>query len=599
MKFKLLISMAVFVMIAGVGWGQNYTWKSKANFPGVERWGSIAFSIGQTGYMGGGYNLTNKNDFWAYDPTTNTWMQKSNLPVSVRIASAFVINNLGYFVGGILPGGNMNPTVYEYDPTINQWSVKSTFPLNPRYGMIAFTIGSKAYLGLGNSGLAVGPFHDDLFEYDPVLNQWSSKATFPGLVRYGAIAISNDTVGFAGLGFTEPTLGNLIFHNDWWKYNPVTDSWTSLASLPGPARDYPAIMYLDGTIYLGTGLSAGNNYLNDFFKYNPATNQWTAMPAFPGSSRFVTSFFTINNSAYWCAGTNNSTSFNDLWEYSPDSVGAVICFTLKPDAATGKDALVLSGLPNTNTEPVTESIAVAWTCGGNPCVDRALIEFDLTQIPIGSTIISAYLNLYAHPNPITVPTAMSGTNNTVLIQRITSSWSENTVTWNTQPTTTMLNQVILSHTSNPNQNYLNTNVKNLVQDMIDYPNSYGFMLRLQNEVHYNAKDFASSDHPDPSYHPSIEVCYIAPTGIVSNAFQPSVFVYPNPVTDFLYLESTDVSEHIQSVTVYDETGRVVLNESPKLKINFLRIDCLKLVNGFYFVQFKTVSGTYIRKIVKI
>jgi N-acetylneuraminic acid mutarotase len=606
MKAKIRIMLSVILLMAGDGaMGQGYTWKQKANFPGVERYGCLAFTIGQTGYVGGGYNITNKSDFWAYDQATNTWMQKSNLPVAVRMAGAFAINNLGYFTGGILSTNQMNPSLYEYDPVANQWIQKSTFPGAARYGVVSFAIGTKGYIGLGNSGTANGPFHDDLYEYDPANNQWSVKATFPGLVRYGSFGISNDTVGYVGFGYTNPSSGNSQFHNDWWKFDPVANAWSALAAFPGPARSYPAGMVLNGEVFLGTGFTSGNVYLNDFYKYNPTTNQWTALAAFPGSARFVASFFTINGKAYWSNGTSASTLFNDLWEYSADSAGSVICVTLKPDGTTGKDALVLSGLPNTNTEPVTESIAVAWTCQGNPCVDRALIEFDFSFIPSNATILSALLNLYAHPNPITTPTAMYGTNNSCFLRRITSPWQENTVTWNTQPATTTQNQVILPHTAVPNQDYLNIDVKALVQDHLLYPaSSFGFMIMLQNEVHYNAKDFASSDHPNPAYHPSIEVCYVTPVSVNEVTTVGHVLIYPNPVMDNeLYIETTALTGELKKITLLDASGKVIrfsnhpLPSSDNRQQTVLNVELLR--QGFYLIKIETTKQVITRPVIRL
>ncbi len=194
---------------------------------------------------------------------------------------------------------------------------------------------------------------------------------------------------------------------------------------------------------------------------------------------------------------------------------------------------------------------------------------------------------------------MYGTNNTVLIQRITSPWNENTVTWNTQPTTTTLNQVVLPHTTNPNQNYLNTDVKNLVQDMIDYPNSYGFMLRLQNEMHYNAKDFASSDHPDTAYHPSIEVCYVAPVGVAQIENHRNNLIYPNPVYDVLYIENSNIKNPIQVITIYDETGRLLLKENIKADTETIKVDCTPLAQGWYFIQWQTLTGIQSQLIIKL
>lgn len=59
---------------------QCNAWAQKTNFGGTARWGAVGFSIGNKGYIGtGGEGSVPKNDFWEYDPTTDTWTQKASV----------------------------------------------------------------------------------------------------------------------------------------------------------------------------------------------------------------------------------------------------------------------------------------------------------------------------------------------------------------------------------------------------------------------------------------------------------------------------------------------------------------------------------------
>ncbi|HKB44614.1 MAG TPA: hypothetical protein VKC90_09490, partial [Chitinophagaceae bacterium] len=65
----------------------------------------------------------------------------------------------------------------------------------------------------------------------------------------------------------------------------------------------------------------------------------------------------------------------------------------------------------------------AWTSGGTPYTVREAIKFDLSSIPVNSTIISANLYLYSYPNPTlngNFTDANFGTDNTMLVQQIIS-----------------------------------------------------------------------------------------------------------------------------------------------------------------------------------
>jgi N-acetylneuraminic acid mutarotase len=85
------------------------TWIQKANFSGVGRASSVAFSMGGKGYIGIGEDMYGNeyNDFWEYDTITNSWTQKANVGGGVRSrAIGFSIGSKGYI--GIGAGGTGN-----------------------------------------------------------------------------------------------------------------------------------------------------------------------------------------------------------------------------------------------------------------------------------------------------------------------------------------------------------------------------------------------------------------------------------------------------------------------------------------------------------
>jgi hypothetical protein len=191
--------------------------------------------------------------------------------------------------------------------------------------------------------------------------------------------------------------------------------------------------------------------------------------------------------------------------------------TLKPDANTGKDAYLDQNTPTTNYGFHPEISSTSWNCSPN-CNVRSVFQFDLSSIPTGSFITSATISLFAAPTPLTsLPggNPMFGANQSI-IQRVTSSWNENTVTWNNVPATTTQNQVTLAQSSSSNQSYLNINVKNLLQDMVNNPlASFGFMIKLTNETPLACMIFASSDASNSSLRPEITIQYQLPISITT------------------------------------------------------------------------------------
>lgn len=210
------------------------------------------------------------------------------------------------------------------------------------------------------------------------------------------------------------------------------------------------------------------------------------------------------------------------------SFGQTTTVVFKPNATVGKDAPIMKFDNDCIATPDTITTAYVnygeeetlwmkdWTWNAVGCSGgtfRSLLCFtELSNIPSNAVIVSATLRLYgvtSDRNTSYPGAPASYYENTVVVQQVTSPWNENTVTWNTQPSTTTANQFIIPQsTSQYNWNYTNSSSElvAMVQNMVS-GNNYGFMLRLQTEQHYRNMVFASSDHPDASLHPELEVTY--------------------------------------------------------------------------------------------
>ena len=68
------------------------------------------------------------------------------------------------------------------------WTQKANYSGAYISNAIAFTIGTKGYVGLGVDSLSA--YHNDFWEYETVTNTWTQKANFPGTPRLGASAIA-------------------------------------------------------------------------------------------------------------------------------------------------------------------------------------------------------------------------------------------------------------------------------------------------------------------------------------------------------------------------------------------------------------------------
>lgn len=191
---------------------------------------------------------------------------------------------------------------------------------------------------------------------------------------------------------------------------------------------------------------------------------------------------------------------------------------LQPGSNEGKDARIATYTTDqeasaaiTNYAAAQEITAIVWTFGGNVGETRGLIDFSLPDILNGKNITEAKLYLTAVANLsycINAPShsQLSGSNACFLSQ-ITSAWEENVVTWNTQPTVSTENRILMPASENDMQNYV-VDVTEFIRRELANPNDYhGFMLHLVTEEYYRRLHFGSSDAPDPSTHPKLVIKY--------------------------------------------------------------------------------------------
>ena len=151
------------------------TWTQKQDFAGIARYGSVGFSMGSKGYLGTGTYFDGTShyikDFWEYDASLNTWFKKADFGGTSRSgAVGFSIWSKGYLGTGY-DGVGTNTTYYkdfwEYDPTLNTWTQKTDFGGGERSFSVGFSMGSKGYLGTGYFYDGTGHKYKNFWEYTP------------------------------------------------------------------------------------------------------------------------------------------------------------------------------------------------------------------------------------------------------------------------------------------------------------------------------------------------------------------------------------------------------------------------------------------------
>lgn len=119
------------------------------------------------------------------------------------------------------------------------------------------------------------------------IDTWQKIGDFPGGPRNDLVALSVNSEGFVGLG----AAANNTVMQDWWKFSPDTESWTRLSDFPGSARYHTVSFAIDNKIYVGFGTAHHNrnttddNFFKDFWEYDIDTDQWSKItdPPMEGS----------------------------------------------------------------------------------------------------------------------------------------------------------------------------------------------------------------------------------------------------------------------------------------------------------------------------
>lgn len=304
--------------------GQYNTW-TKLNDVGMgKRERATGFAIGTTGYLCGGLDTAEviHKDLWSYNPQTDSWSQKADLPgPGRRDAVSFVIGNYAFVGAGMDsvsgPTGTTLKDFWRYNPTTNSWAAVADFPGAGGQGIYfatGFSVGGKGYLCGGKTGPST--YSNQLWEFKPGNNQWIQRANFPGGVRYQMLSFVVGSKAYVGMGTDQN-----IFKKDMYCYDPGANNWQPIAPFPGYERGSASAFSLEEHGFVCLGNNGG--LLSDLIEYDPKTDTWTLRSAYGGSERKSAISFVIENKAYVGTGAGYSGKKDSWYVYEPSNYAAL------------------------------------------------------------------------------------------------------------------------------------------------------------------------------------------------------------------------------------------------------------------------------------
>lgn len=206
----------------------------------VDSWTSKTSCTAAANYLipgavaGNGYTIHQDGSNFEYSPGGDSWStQATRTPYANRSQpTGFTIGDGVYSATGLTAGTSKETDKYE--PSGDSWTSKSDH-LTAKQQASGMTIGGKGYVfsGLNTTGDGTGEW-DDLDEYDPSGDSWTSKAANVAGAPNG-MACGFNSEGFAVGGY-RTVVGVVTFYDYNSSYTPGSDTWDSASPTPTPSR---------------------------------------------------------------------------------------------------------------------------------------------------------------------------------------------------------------------------------------------------------------------------------------------------------------------------------------------------------------------------
>ena len=216
---------------------------------------------------------------WTYNPRTNNWTERDEIPQNRRrgSAGAVVYNNKIYIVGGLEGGHGTGSTSYnwfdEYDPATGQWKILPNAPRN-RDHFHAIVHDGKLYLTGGrdtSDESIIRATTPQVDVYDFSTGSWSTLPTNLPTARGGTTSVlyRGEILVIGGESGAQTLAFNLTEALD-----PINQTWRTLPAL-NVGRHGTQATILDDAVYIAAGAAqvGGTPELDSIERYEDGTVQ--------------------------------------------------------------------------------------------------------------------------------------------------------------------------------------------------------------------------------------------------------------------------------------------------------------------------------------
>ncbi len=240
-----------------------------------------------------------------YDPLTNIWTEKADMPTARESLSASVVNGKIYAIGGsrVLCDSILG-TVEVYDPQTNTWDTTKTNMPTARRGLSTVVLEGEIY-AIGGYIPSTSTYLTTVEKYDPLSDTWITKAPMlEGRGWFGTTVVDGKIIAMGGVA-------GEIASNTIEEYDPEKNEWTFMeGKMPVVVADFGS-SYVNGLIYIFGGLaSAHHPPKSDVRAYNPISGTWKLLSPMT-TARFVRTV-ELNGNIYLIGGSSTSYRFTPI-----------------------------------------------------------------------------------------------------------------------------------------------------------------------------------------------------------------------------------------------------------------------------------------------
>lgn len=218
---------------------------------------------------------------------------------------------------------------------LQRWRARAVLPV-ARQGMGLVAYGGQVYALGGESAEGVS---GSVERYDPQTDSWTSLASKPHAVADVAAALIGDQIYVPG-GRTDTGDPSAIVE----AYSPETNTWENKAPLP-VALSGCALAALEGKLYLFGGWD-GSSYVNSVYEYDPAEDAWTAKTPMPTARAFAGAAV-VDGKVYVIGGYDGQDNLSANEQYVPSrDNGEGDPWTTMPPLPAGRAACGVAAAAN-------------------------------------------------------------------------------------------------------------------------------------------------------------------------------------------------------------------------------------------------------------